>query len=50
MKYRIVPSKKGKKLDLIKDPEGENKRLGSYSTIQAAKSALRAIVLGKADE
>lgn len=46
MKYRIIPSsKRGKKLDLFKDPEGKNELLGSYDSIQAAKSALRSIVL-----
>lgn len=52
MKYRIIPSKKrGKKLEAIQDPEGENPvSLGTFETIQAAKSAVRAIVLSRGSE
>ncbi len=47
MKYRIVEGKsKDKPYKLIKDPEGENKTIGSYATIQAAKEKLRHVVCG----
>lgn len=47
MKYRIIETKsKDKPFKLIQDPEGENKTLGSYKTIQAAKEKLRHVVCG----
>jgi len=45
MKYRIVKGKtKGKPHNLIQDPEGDNKSLGSYKTIREAHEKLRSVV------
>lgn len=45
MKYRFVKSKSG--YDLIQNPDGENKKIGSYKTIQAGKAKLRSIIRGE---
>ena len=45
MKYRIILGKsKDKPYKLIQDPDGDNKTIGSYKTIQAAKEKLRHVV------
>lgn len=45
MKYRFITTKsKDKPWKLVKDPDGEKETIGTYETIQAAKSKLRSIV------
>jgi len=43
MKYRIIKVK-DKSYKLIRDPDGEDKTLGNYKSIQAAKEKLRHII------
>lgn len=48
MKYRIIrTTSKTKPYKIIVDPDGVNKSLGTYETIQAAKSKLRSVIVGK---
>lgn len=45
MKFRIIKGKaKDKPYRLIQDPDGENKTIGNYKSIQAAKERLSHIV------
>lgn len=45
MKYRNIKGKaKDKPYKLIQDPDGENKTISDYKSIQAAKEKLRHIV------
>lgn len=45
MKYRFIETKsKDKPWKLVKDPDGNKEVIGTYESIQAAKSKLRSIV------
>lgn len=47
MKYRFVRiNSKDKSWKLIKDPDGENKTIGTYKSISGAQSAHRKILRG----
>lgn len=48
MKYRFLETKsKTKPWKLIKDPDGENKTIGTYKSKSGAQSAHRSILKGE---